>query len=184
MSLAISQARISPGDLLFWKGGNLFSQAIERRTNSEYSHVAIVIPTREGDGTVWDVIEAVAIHGVRQFPLDRYLRDYPGEQVDWFRLDANALERWKLIRFCRRRIGDGYATPRQMSRSFGWLGPWLKKTFCLPTDDNPERQFCSELVSAGLEAAGLAIPKEPALMSPQDVAELSYVSFQDAVVAE
>lgn len=143
----------------------------------------MAMPVWIGESTAQDVIEAVVRHGVRQFPLDRYLAMYPNERVDWFRLHAKAGERWKAVRYCRSRIGDQYASARQFARSFGWLGPVIRRLLGLPADVDADRQFCSELVSAALKAAGLPIPLEPALMTPRDCAELPYVAFQTSIVA-
>ena len=182
MATPLDQARISAGDLFLFKGDGRFARLIKDRTNSQYSHIGSAVPLFDGDESRWLVGEAVLGAGVRLFPLQRYLAE--GETVDWFRLEPDLLRshdcRWKVLRFVFDRLGDRYDLV-QLSWSFGWIGSLWRKLSGRPTDLHPQEFFCSELVSAALQKAGLELPKEPSLMTPQDVAELPFVSFQETL---
>ena len=168
---------IYPGDLFFWRGRSPFANVVRWRTASTYSHVALAVPLYDGRQTPWYCLEAVPLAGVRLYPVARYLREKPEEQIDLFRLDVTGPERWKVVRLALAEVGDGYALLSQFAWSVGWLGSWLRRLCGGRGDLHIGRQFCSELVAGAFQGAGLALPKEPALMTPQDVAELPYVSF-------
>lgn len=68
------RADIRTGDLLFCSGNYWGSRLTRWVTSSPWSHVAMVVNLKEINRVV--VLESVERHGVRVFPLSRYLDDY------------------------------------------------------------------------------------------------------------
>ncbi|MEW8396985.1 MAG: YiiX/YebB-like N1pC/P60 family cysteine hydrolase, partial [Candidatus Thiodiazotropha sp.] len=67
---------LQTGDLVFCSGSYFFSHAVQKFTNSVWSHVGMIYrdPTLE---RVF-VLESETLIGVRLAPLSKYLRDYHG----------------------------------------------------------------------------------------------------------
>jgi len=68
------RAKLRSGDLLFTSGDYLVSKAIQKVTNSPWSHVGIVIRLDSIDRML--LLESVEDMGVRFAPLSKYLKDY------------------------------------------------------------------------------------------------------------
>lgn len=70
------RATLKSGDLLFASGDYLVSKAIEKVTDSPWSHVGIVFYLESIDRMM--LLESVEDMGVRFAPLSKYLKDYEG----------------------------------------------------------------------------------------------------------
>ncbi|NYF23938.1 YiiX/YebB-like N1pC/P60 family cysteine hydrolase [Sporosarcina sp. JAI121] len=72
MSYEQAKSKIKTGDLLFCSGRYLVSEMIKRLSNSEFSHVAMLV--------YWNehvlVLESVEDDGIRVVPLSHYLYNY------------------------------------------------------------------------------------------------------------
>jgi len=161
---------IEPGDVLLFRGGLLHSRVIQRWTRSVYSHVGIVHrPTTAGRSCL-DVLEATEGYGIRTFPLRQYLER--GDAVDWFAITDRTINRDAVVRWCWDRRGYGYASPRQLLRSFVTVP--LLESLGLPTRIDRRRRFCSWLAAEALQAGGYRPPAAdelvPELTSPGGVA--------------
>lgn len=73
-SYASVRAELASGDLLFTSGDYLISKAIQKMTDSPWSHVGIVFRLDAIDRML--LLESVEDMGVRFAPLSKYLNDY------------------------------------------------------------------------------------------------------------
>ena len=156
--MIINPVALQRGSILFIRSHEVISSAIRRVLHCQYSHVAIYM----GDGKV---IEA-DWKGVIRNPYSRYVNnpDYtveilnPGltdEQMDIF------------LRFVTSKIGDGYDyslflgnfLSRIFHRSRRVMGLW-----------NVENNWiCTELVSSGMEEAGILFIFPTSQVTPEDL---------------
>jgi Permuted papain-like amidase enzyme, YaeF/YiiX, C92 family len=197
MKLSDAVPYIMPGDVLLFRGKKLHSQVIERVSHSVYSHAALIVGHLPGevisrfphDGPRPSVTlaEALEPQGVRLYPLDKYLRECQAEgcQVDWFTLKIDGWARLVpvIVDFAVKQIGQPYDM-EQVIWSFSWVGTFLQRWLHLPINLGNKSWFCSRLVAGAYKHAGLPIPKIPQEMSPEDVAELSYLHFRDSLEAD
>ncbi|MGI0024140.1 MAG: YiiX/YebB-like N1pC/P60 family cysteine hydrolase [Nitrososphaera sp.] len=70
------RAKLKSGDLLFTSGDYLISKAIQKVTDSPWSHVGIIFRLDSIDRVL--LLESVEDMGVRFAPLSKYLSDYEG----------------------------------------------------------------------------------------------------------
>lgn len=150
-------------DILLYRGSGFVSRLIEWKTQSPYSHVALVV-----EPAIYLGIESNTGHqaGVRAFDL----RKLDGRAVDVFRLnDLRAVNVEKVISFLVDCLGAPYD---------GWGVLWLGvlKVFNRREQANRFQKdkdyFCSELVYATFMAGGLDIvPQVPEadVTSPADI---------------
>ena len=69
---------LKTGQIVFCSGSYLFSGAIQKLTNSVWSHVAIIYKDEEMGRVL--VLEAEPYIGIRLIPLSKYLNDYKGKR--------------------------------------------------------------------------------------------------------
>ncbi|MBK8109605.1 MAG: hypothetical protein IPK46_04300 [Saprospiraceae bacterium] len=69
---------LKTGQIVFCSGSYLFSGAIQKLTNSVWSHVAIIYKDEELGRVL--VLEAEPYIGIRLIPLSKYLKDYKGKK--------------------------------------------------------------------------------------------------------
>ena len=69
---------LKTGQIVFCSGSYLFSGAIQKLTNSVWSHVAIIYKDEELGRVL--VLEAEPYIGIRLIPLSKYLNDYKGKR--------------------------------------------------------------------------------------------------------
>ncbi len=146
----VLDGRLLRSRVLLYQGSGFVSSLIRWQTRCAYTHAAILRP----DG---QVLEAREFAGVQLVPY----AVRPGEIVDHFRVAGLTAQQWReVLDFGERRLGRGYdylGVLRFLSRRSG---------------GNPDRWFCSELVFAALETAGLpvlsrihAVEVSPALLA-------------------
>jgi len=121
--------------ILLYRGRGPISKAIQWQTRSVYSHAAILLP----DGVT--VIEAMQFKGVRTRSLyDPTVKD----AYDQFTVASFGPLQWAMVeRFCRKELGSGYDY-RNILR-------FITRT----SSGSDSRWFCSELVFAAVQSAGL-----------------------------
>lgn len=167
--------QIRDGDFIFFRGSALYTRVISMWTTSRYSHVAVAVWIKRR----LFVAEAVEGRGVQLYPLDKYLRN--GCRVDWFRLSDPRVDRSLVVKWFIDRVGNKYASPRQLLRSFvtvpiaNWCG--------IGTKIDRDRWFCSfasvEALRAGCGALAAEIIQEEAeTASPGDVSYIPALHIQ------
>jgi len=158
------------GDIVLYSGTRLWSRIIRWFSRSKWSHVGIVM--LQDDDTPW-IIEALEGKGVRFVPFHCWQKW--GGDIGHGRVSTAIQWKWFFVpNWCKERVGQEYASPRQFVRSFAFGWSRLRKIFGLKVDTDSERFFCSELIASALFHNGLEIPKHAAKMTPGDVAALPY----------
>jgi len=172
MDYNANRHEIRDGDVLAFRGTAAFSRLIQWRTRARVSHVGFAVWLEQWDRLA--VLEAMEPGGIRLHPLRKRLAD--GEWVDWYRLDDDQVDRSALVSAAFEHWGKRYASPWQFLRSWGWVSRMVFDKLGRPSDTNPDRFFCSELVALCLTRAGYVcddpVWTTPATMAPADIVEL------------
>lgn len=150
---------IQPGDVIAFGGKGRASSWIKFLTRGPVSHVGIVLRRKmanaNGDPRVFvEVIESTSLGGVvgvQTTRLSDHLRSYEGE-IWWLPLEAEVRARMDevaLFDFLFAQDGKAYDLSGSLRAGFD-----LFDSVGFEADEDFARFFCSELVAAGLEAAG------------------------------
>lgn len=134
-----------PGDVLAFGGQSWFSKGIKLITRSPVSHVASVLYHRRSVGDPYYMVAESSTGGVALRRLSKVIDTYKGE-VWWLRLNDEArgrLDVGKMTDFLLSQEGKGYDD----------LQCWLQPTGL--NHEDFDKFYCSELVSAALEAGGI-----------------------------
>lgn len=152
MKLADALPAVKTGDVALFRGRSPFAWLVKLRTRSEYSHAGIFWRMKLNGSDRVVVIESLEPHGVRVFPLDRYVER--GERIDWFALTDPAIDGERAAKFALQQWGAPYAL-RQLWWAFSRVA-WVARLLFRrrPANVDPGRWFCSELVAAALLQAG------------------------------
>lgn len=150
--------KMQQGDVIAFGGKSNFSQMIKWTTRSSVSHVGVILQTvrrdlaPSGAGYFNQIIESTTIDGfsgVIVSKLSKRVKQYDGE-IWWLPLSEEVRAQFDpgtFIDFMMDHEGRPYDLPQAITA--GLEIPGVKEDF--------GKFFCSELVVAGLEAAG-AIP--------------------------
>jgi hypothetical protein len=151
------------GDVIAFGGSSHFSGVIKFAIKAEISHVGVLLQTQvqdeNGEQFVNYIIDSTSRQGVAISRLSTRVNEYDGD-VWWLPLRQDIREekfdQQAFYEFLRSQKGKKYDR-RQAARSaidvfdqlpFGLHGPGYNK-------EDFSRFFCSELVAAGLKAAGV-----------------------------
>lgn len=160
MKLSDVQDNIQNGDVFLFEGRSWFARLIKARTRSIYSHAGCALWIGINGTKTLCVLEALEPHGVRLYPMDRYVAECAakGVRVHWFELDpcgSENVNRDHVAAYVFKQLGKRYVSPWQFFVSWGWLTRWLRRLLGKGVENlDPERFFCSELVAAALRAGG------------------------------
>jgi len=153
--------KMQPGDIIAFGGKTQFSQLIKWFTNSQVSHVAILLKTRRLDAKTDkyynQIIESTVKEdksGVIVSKLSRAVQHYSGEMW-WLPLSETVREKLDLEKYfdwLEEQEGKKYDMGQLIPCALDFLGPLTK------TQEDYEKLFCSELVVGALKAGG-AIPE-------------------------
>ncbi len=177
-----ARARMKPGDVIAFSGKGHFSEIIKLATLSEVSHVGVILHTKmpadEGSRYFNQIIESTSLNGFNGVNISRFsdrLNTYDGE-IWWLPLredlqatparhkaffdflfdQAEAKKRYDLKQAVKSAVDIGDDLP------FGLNGPGYNK-------EDFDRFFCSELVAAGLEKAGVVGAVNASEVTPIDL---------------
>jgi uncharacterized protein YycO len=158
------------GDLLCFRGRGLVSFGIRGLTRSEYSHAGLVYLFLD---RVY-CLEAVG-HGVRLMLMSELVRYYDGG-IDYFEVDAEPAARDDVVKFAFFQLGKRYDT-WGIVRFLAMLATGRARR--VGRDD---RWFCSELVAAAYQTAGLPlVERGEAYTSPSDLVRSERVRYRYAL---
>lgn len=150
------------GDVLAFGGKGAVSRAIQVATRSPVSHVGVVV-AGEADPVVIESTTLDGLQGVAATPLSPRVATYPG-RVWWLPLSERTrlhLDVDQLAGFLRSQLGRAY--DRRQVLQFAWRCVPLLRHLCQRED--LDRLFCSELIAAAFEHAGL-LDCNASLVSP------------------
>ncbi|MBN2292583.1 MAG: hypothetical protein JXM70_09170 [Pirellulales bacterium] len=162
-----ARGRMRPGDVIAFGGKGHFSNIIKFATCSDVSHVGVILQTKVCDDTTDrffnQIIESTSLNGFNGVNISRFsdrLNEYEGElwwlplkkKIRKERFDAVAFYNFLFLQAKQRKA---YDTPQAIQSAldvldelpFGAHGPGY-------ASEDFSKFFCSELVAAGLEAAG------------------------------
>lgn len=140
--------------ILCFRGLSLVSRLIQLQTRSPYSHVAILTP----DNTVIEAWHRPLWRGAVTESLSVSSLHSPGTPVDVFEVQEY-FNQTILMDFLREQKGMPY--------DWSGVGRFLTRR---PAIEN-QRWFCSELIAASMERAGLPLSNlAPHYLSPRDIA--------------
>jgi len=168
-----SQARESmqPGDLIGFSGNGLISSVIKLITQSDISHVGVILKSRLNDSsvTVNQLIESTSLGdgyaGVQIKRMSRYIRTYPGN-IFWYQLTKESRSKLnipKMFNFLLSHKNKKYDTPQAILSVLD-LMPDSKEDF--------SEMFCSELTSGGYEAGNLIAEINCSEVTPADQVDM------------
>lgn len=148
--------------LALYRGTSLVSRLIRWQTRSVYSHAAMLMD----DDTVY---EAWHRGGVSHAPTLGFNHS-PGTMVELYTFFATDDQLAKIEAFLKSQVGCKY----------DWLSVIRFVTRFRTTDGSKSRWFCSELVFAALDAAGIPPLSriEPHLITPRDLGMSPVFEFE------
>ena len=182
MEYGEARSLMKPGDVIAFGGKGHFSELVKFATRAEVSHVGVILQTRIVDDDTGrffnQIIESTSSHnynGVVVSRLSERLETYEGE-IWWLPLDETLRrDRFDSVGFYnflfnQARARKGYDVPQALKSAvdtldqlpFGLHGPGFNK-------EDFSRFFCSELVAAGLEAAGSVGTVNASKVTPIDL---------------
>ncbi|MDJ0553773.1 MAG: hypothetical protein QNJ68_04890 [Microcoleaceae cyanobacterium MO_207.B10] len=181
-------SHISPGDVIAFSGNGLDAKIIQWFTRSPYSHVAIVLDTECLNKQGEDILIAESttytglldfkgqkrLKGVQVHCLSQWLNAYKAcGRVWWFPLKQKlSSDKIAQMQSWLWHLYDSY-TPFAVGKS---IGSWLAQNKYFDAETNIKSSktsagfFCSELVAAALQIAGMIDPRlNPAAHTPKDL---------------
>ena len=152
-----------PGDVIAFGGDSLLSKAIQTVTKSPVSHVGIIMQTEISDGIfVNQIIESNGKKkgntGVQVWRMSERVEEYDGN-IWWLPMFVN-FDRKKFIGFCLSQVGKKYDAPQAIGSAIDFLPD---------QQEDLDKLYCSELVAAALENAGILKNINASEMTPADV---------------
>lgn len=131
--------------IAFLKGTGIFDRLIRLWTWSSYSHCEFIFSDNISIGTDLNTPFNVKVKGHLKYTSN------------WDFVDVKLTpEQEKLVRdFTNLQVGKGY----------DWKGIWFSQ-FLPFKAENPEKWFCSELCTSGLQKAGLLSGLKPCTINP------------------
>lgn len=171
---ATIREKMQPGDVIAFGGKSHFSEVIKWATRSSVSHVGVILQTvrrdlasSDGPGYFNQIIESTTINdfsGVIVSKLSKRIQQYEGE-IWWLPLSDEVRARFNsgaFIDFMMDHEGRPYDLHQAITA--GLEVPGVQEDF--------GKFFCSELVVAGLEAAGAIPPVNSSEFTPISLCRL------------
>lgn len=144
--LAQNYQGFKAGDLIFQTSTSSQSEAIRLATNSEWSHVGMVMPDAKGNWVVWE-----AVQPVKTTPLDAWIKRGVANRFKVMRLKNSEALQDKELQAMRTIFA------KWEGKNYDWHFGWSDETL-----------YCSELVWKLYErAAGVKIGEPKALKQYQ-----------------
>lgn len=172
---------MQPGDVIAFGGEGPFSETIKWATRSEVSHVGVILQTRVRDcesGRFFnEIIESTSLHGFNGVATSRFSDRVCGYEGEIWWLPLNKASRDKLDQdayydflFNQAKNRKQYDMPQAIKSAldtldllpFGAHGPGYNR-------EDFSKFFCSELVAAGLEKAGVVGSVNASEVTPIDL---------------
>ncbi len=171
--------KVQVGDVIAFGGSSHISKMIKHATDSVVSHVGVIVqtPTIDTDGnTVLKYIEATSVDDIDKVivtDLSKKLHTFPGE-VWWLPLQKSVRQQHFKEKDFLTFLSDQENKPYDVSQAlmsaidlvddlpFNQKGPTYNQ-------ENFDAHFCSELVAAGLEVAGVTGDINASEATPIDV---------------
>ena len=181
------RCKMKPGDIIAFGGESFISSTIKHATNSNVSHVGVVLQARlliDGNpqsGFFNQVVES-SYEGVRFTRLSGIAKAYDGE-LWWLPLSAASRKKLNVqefFNFLLHHEGRPYDLRQAIKAGVDPAHDLFRLT---RNQENFEKLFCSELVAGALEAGGLLDKINASEVTPIDLCRLNiyaehYVQFK------
>ncbi|MEW8325643.1 MAG: YiiX/YebB-like N1pC/P60 family cysteine hydrolase [Candidatus Thiodiazotropha sp.] len=172
---------LQTGDLVFCSGSYFFSHAVQKFTNSVWSHVGMIYrdPTLE---RVF-VLESETLIGVRLAPLSKYLRDYHGRNSPYkgnivIARVHPAVDENKL----NHAISYGMDELTKPYDNFEILRIGVRILFKISRRTRDRKYICSELVYDCFDSVGVPFNLRDEYVSPDDIWQDDQVQAQFRII--
>jgi len=184
------RAQIRSGDILLCSGSSIFSNMIQKATQSLWSHVGFILRLDVIDRIM--VLESVESIGVRTVPLRTYINDYngtergyPGQILLARHQDFNHERMKNLSKFAVDLLGHPYDT-NEILRIAARLSMNTVGLRPAAHDPTPTREFiCSEYAYVCFESIGVNIEWNTlGFISPADFANSKKVAPISFIMTE
>lgn len=177
-----AREKMQPGDVIAFGGKGNFSEIIKFATFSDVSHIGVILQTKvidyETDKFFNQIIESTSLHGFNGVNISRLserLSTYDGEMW-WLPLNdeirKTRFDQKKFYNFLfkQAKARKPYDMPQAINASldaldklpFGLHSPTLNR-------EDFSKFFCSELVAAAFELAGVTGPVNASEVTPIDL---------------
>ena len=176
--------KMLPGDVIAFSGQGMFSRVVKFATNSNVSHVGIILRTKIQEDTTGrffnQIIESTSLdgfHGVTISQFSKRLRNYIGD-IWWLPLTASARERFNqkvFFDFMLKQEGKPYDVSQAIKSALDLLES-IGITY---NKEDFRKFFCSELAAAGLEKSKVLPEINASKVTPIDLCE--FPIFKEAV---
>jgi len=174
-----AREKMQPGDVIAFSGKGNVSEVIKLFTKSEVSHVGVVYKTKQVNdvdpnrymNTLMESTSLDGFSGVIMTRLSDRVRDYDGN-LWWLPLSQASRSKLDLSKFfdCLvKQEGKAYDTKQAIKSALDALdgAPFLRGTTYNKEDFS--KFFCSELVTAALEDAGVINNVNSSEVTPIDL---------------
>jgi len=179
-----ARQKMKAGDVIAFSGKGDFSELIKWATRAPVSHVGVILQSQmligkdPQDGFFNQIIESTSLNGFSGVSISRLsdrLDKYDGE-IWWLPLRQkiyDAMDKQKFFDFLIHQERKEYDMPQAIKSALDALDniPILGKATHNVEDFS--RFFCSELVTAGLEAAGAISHVNASEVTPIDLCTFS-----------
>lgn len=174
-----AREKMQPGDVIAFSGKGDVSEIIKLFTKSEVSHVGVVFKTKQVNDTEPDrfmntLMESTSLNGssgVLMTLLSDRVKNYHGN-LWWLPLSAASRKKLKIVEFFDflvKQEGKSYDTKQAIKSAIDALDdiPFLRGLNYNKEDYS--KFFCSELVTAALEYAGVINNVNSSEVTPIDL---------------
>lgn len=179
-----ARAQMKAGDIIAFSGKGNFSEIIKWATRAPVSHVGVVLQSKlviDGNaqsGMFNQIIESTSLNGFSGVSISRLsdrIDTYDGE-IWWLPLSQaiwTAMDKQKFYDFLIHQEHKEYDMPQAIRSALDMVDrtPVIGNTTHNVEDFS--RFFCSELVAAGLEAAGAIADVNASEVTPIDLCSFS-----------
>ncbi len=175
-----ARSRMKPGDVIAFSGKGEFSEIIKWATRAPVSHVGVILQSRlliDGNpqsGYLNQIIESTSLNGFSGVIISRLsdrLNTYEGE-IWWLPLSdviRGRLDAKKFYDFLFRQEHKPYDAPQAVKSAVDALDDAPLGSGMTHNAEDFSRFFCSELVTAGLEAGGAITHINASEVTPIDL---------------
>ena len=184
-----ARQQMKAGDIIAFSGKGDFSQIIKWATRAEVSHVGVILQSTlqiesiSQPGYFNQIIESTSLNGFSGVSISRLsdrLDTYEGE-IWWLPLSDvvyNSMDKKKFYDFLLHQERKEYDTVQAIKSALDALDKIPGIGGLTRNSEDFSRFFCSELVAAGLEAAGAISSVNASEITPIDLC--SFKLFGDS----
>ncbi len=174
---------MQPGDIIAFSGKGHFSRAIKQVTEGCVSHVGVILQSKlmiddkPQDGYFNQIIESATINGFSGVSINRLserLASYSGE-IWWLPLSQQSrakMDTKAFYDFLLHQESKEYDLPQAIKAGLDMFDNVPLLELLSESQEDYARFFCSELVAAGLKAAGVLDNINASEVTPIDLCRL------------